>query len=344
VGKPFRPAKVDNTKKIFIDMPPSVPDDVELTEGTFTNAQGMQLATFSWCLKPRGLLGTAPRPKGIVLLLHGYGSHTFFEWMHAPAPGEPHTKFTGTVIEGCVRDGWAVHAIDHQGHGQSEGARAYFERFTHLADEASAYVDMLLSGDRWRGLPVFLWSVSMGGATALTMARRDPDKYAGLVLYAPMISLEQVHNQEVLPGIKNGHLRFLVHLLSAILPTVPIAKAARNTVHPKAQEEFDTDPLCWHGNVKNRLSKEFLDVSDDFLGGGLAEISTPFVTYHSEKDTLTDPYGSQRLFDLASTGDKAYIRVGAGLDLDAEIWHALACEPGHEKIREHALAWIGARK
>ena len=181
-------------------MPPSVPDDVELTEGTFTNAQGMQLATFSWCLKPRGLLGTAPRPKGIVLLLHGYGSHTFFEWMHAPAPGEPHTKFTGTVIEGCVRDGWAVHAIDHQGHGQSEGARAYFERFTHLADEASAYVDMLLSGDRWRGLPVFLWSVSMGGATALTMARRDPDKYAGLVLYAPMISLEQVQNQEVLPG------------------------------------------------------------------------------------------------------------------------------------------------
>jgi len=41
-------------------------------------------------------------------------SHTQFEWLHAPAPGEPHTKFEGTVVDGCVRAGLAVHALDHQ--------------------------------------------------------------------------------------------------------------------------------------------------------------------------------------------------------------------------------------
>ena len=54
---------------------------------------------------------------------------------------------------------------------------------------------ILLADDRWKGLPIFLWSESMGGATALTMARKNPNAFAGLVLYAPMISLEIVRQQ-----------------------------------------------------------------------------------------------------------------------------------------------------
>ena len=64
--------------------------------------------------------------------------------------------------------------------------------------EASDYLDqVVLTDGRWKGLPVFLWSVSMGGATALTMARKKPEAYAGLILYAPMISFLFGHGRKL---------------------------------------------------------------------------------------------------------------------------------------------------
>lgn len=46
---------------------PSVPDGVEFTQGTFTNAKGLRLATFCY---QQG----CSTPRAIVFLLHGYGS------------------------------------------------------------------------------------------------------------------------------------------------------------------------------------------------------------------------------------------------------------------------------
>jgi len=326
------------------DVPPmpAVPDDVELTQGSFTNAQGLKLATYCYVAKEA-------TPRGIVFLLHGYGAHTQFEWLLPPSPGEPHTKFEGTVVEGCVRAGLAVHTVDHQSHGRSEGAsgmRAYFEKFSHLGDEASDYIEKdLVTNEKWKGLPIFLWSVSMGGATAVTMARKNPETYAGLIFYAPMISLEIVRQQEVMAGIKNAHLEPIAGILSYLLPTVPLAKAAKNTVHPKAQEEFDNDPLNYTGDCRNRVGEQFLSTTSEFLGGGLKELKTPLITYHSCRDTFTDPLGSEKLIEMAavSDDDKTYMKVGKDLDIEADIWHALACEPGHEKIRTHALDWIEKR-
>jgi hypothetical protein len=284
-----------------------VPEEVEFSQGSFTNAQGLKLATFAFVAR-------GATPTGIVLLLvsqwavswlrlragfalasriacilfchkhnvstqtsywarywssviylvawqHGYASHTQFEWFRAPAPGEAHTQYKDTVIEACVCAGLAVHAIDHQSHGRSEdrnGLRASFERFAHLADEACDYVE-LLRADAYKGLelPIFLWSVSMGGATALTMARKLPADYlAGIVLYAPMISLERVRQEEVGLGIRNAHLEPLAGALSLLLPDVAIGQTAKNTVHPHAQQEFDNDALNYTGNVRSRVAEQ----------------------------------------------------------------------------------------
>jgi len=161
-----------------------------------------------------------------------------------------------------------------------------------------------------------------GRRTALTMARKNPNAYAGLILYAPMISLEKVRQQELALGIKNAHIEVLAGILSLLLPSVPIAKPARNSVHPKAQDEFDLDPLCYHGGIRNRVAEQFLSVSSELLSGGLQDVRTPFITYHSCRDTFTDPHGSERLLSEASVSeaDKTYIRVGKGLDIDVNIW------------------------
>jgi hypothetical protein len=35
---------------------------------------------------------------------------------------------------------------------------------------------------------------------------------------------------------------------------------------------------------------------------------------------------------MAAAGDKTYVRIGTGLDIDADIWHALASEVHTIKI------------
>ena len=40
-------------------------------------------------------------------------------------------------------------------------------------------------------------------------------------------------------------------------PQVPLAKPARNTIHPKSQEEMDADPLTYSENARVRVAREF---------------------------------------------------------------------------------------
>jgi len=319
---------------------PTLPDTVEYEEGTFLNAQGLQLRTYRFSPKGRAA-------RGVIWLCHGYASWTNFEWMLASEPGGSHTVFEDSVPGGLVAAGFTVATLDHQSHGRSEGdqgLRCFFNRFDDLADECLDCLSKLREEDATLDtLPVFLFGISMGGATAVRMAQKQPTLFRGAVLYAPMLSLEEVQKQSIFLCVTNRHLAPLVEVLNKLIPKVPLAKPARNTIHPKSQEEMDADPLTYSENARVRVAREFFTVTNWFMAGGLAEMRTPFVTFHSVKDTFTDPLGSETLVRLAEVKDKTYVRVGKGLDLEADIWHALTFEPGHELVFARALAWIEAR-
>ena len=51
---------------------------------------------------------------------------------------------------------------------------------------------------------------------------------------------------------------------------------------------------------------------------------------------MTDPAGSQLLYDSAAARDKALKRVNS-------MWHLLTKEPGNEAVLAECVAWLGAR-
>jgi len=158
------------------DLPPTA----SFRRGSFINAKGLQLATYSFDPCTR-------KPIGLVYLAHGYASHTFFDWLLPAEPGGTHDTYDGSVVAGLVASGFAVRALDHTGHGHSLGTRCYFEHFDELVDEAAGFIEQVATKESdLAGLPVFLFGLSMGGATVVKMALKDPDAYQGLVLYAPM--------------------------------------------------------------------------------------------------------------------------------------------------------------
>src|SRR5678815_2318079 len=65
-------------------------------------------------------------PKGVVVITHGYAEHC------------GRYRALAHVI---VDAGWAVHAYDVRGHGQSPGERGYIEIFQTYLDDLRAMID-----------------------------------------------------------------------------------------------------------------------------------------------------------------------------------------------------------
>ena len=80
-----------------------------------------------------------------------------------------HSGRYGHVADALVADGYAVYALDHRGHGRSEGPRAVLDRM----DNAVADVDQLVlqASEEHPGAPVFMLGHSMGGTVAVSLLR-----------------------------------------------------------------------------------------------------------------------------------------------------------------------------
>ncbi|RIK81449.1 MAG: hypothetical protein DCC68_08515 [Planctomycetota bacterium] len=83
-----------------------------------TGLGGLALFTQTW--RPDGA------PRGIVLLAHGVGEHSG-RYEHVAAY--------------LVERGYAVFALDHRGHGRSEGRRASVRRFDEYVVDLRLYFE-----------------------------------------------------------------------------------------------------------------------------------------------------------------------------------------------------------
>jgi alpha-beta hydrolase superfamily lysophospholipase len=86
----------------------------------------------------------AREPRAVVVIAHGAGEHSG-RYRHVSAR--------------LVDEGFAVHALDHRGHGRSEGPRALIDRM----DNAVADLDRLIvqAAAEHAGQPLFLLGHSM---------------------------------------------------------------------------------------------------------------------------------------------------------------------------------------
>ena len=127
------------------------------------------------------------------------GLRLFFR--HWPARGTP--RFVALIAHGMAEhagryeelagilsaDGAVVWAIDHRGHGHSQGRRGDFRSFQEYIDD----LDLLTEHARAKnpGLPVVLIGHSLGGLIALAYAAQHGNKLAAVAASAPALELVQ---------------------------------------------------------------------------------------------------------------------------------------------------------
>jgi alpha-beta hydrolase superfamily lysophospholipase len=198
-------------------------------------------------------------PTHIVVIAHGYGEHI--------------GRYEA-VADALVRNGVVVYAVDHIGHGKSEGERVFVENFEdlvtdlHTLDEAAR--------KEQPGLPVVLLGHSMGGLIASRYAQRYGDTLAVLVLSSPAIGSWSAAS--ALLAMKE-------------LPDVPLDVTTLSR-DPAVGERYAADPLVWHGPFK-RTTIASMQRAIEEVNKGPSVGDLPLLWIHGEDDQLVPLEGTR---------------------------------------------------
>ena len=248
-------------------------------------------------------------PSGVVVIAHGVSEHSD-RYVH--------------VAERLVREGYAIYAIEHRGHGRSEGPRALIDR----VDNAVADLDSLVSlaAAEHPGTPVFLLGHSMGGALSVSYAMRHQQRLTGLILSAPVAALEAA------PMVT----RIMARILSALAPQRPLFAIDASLVSrdPDVVKAYAEDPLVYHGKLPVRTVAELTSTVDSFPDGAGA-ITVPTLIMYGTADRLCPPEGSVMLGERIGATDKT-VKSYEGL------YHEILNEPEQQQVLDEMCSWLAA--
>ena len=274
---------------------------MQTTEFTFTGAGGVSIFATSWL--PDGV------PRDHLVLAHGYAEHL--------------GRYRA-VAKVFTDAGYAVHALDHRGHGKSGGTRAVIDSFAN----ADADIDQLV--DRVRRESGFarikLVGHSMGGSLALNYALNHPEKLSGLVLSGPAIG-------GGLPKVQ----ALLLSLISRIAPALGMIKLDADAVSrdPQVVADYKADPLVFLGKVPARTAREMMHAISTYPAR-VESMQLPCLLMHGSADSLVLAKDAQPVFDAIASPDKT-VRIFDGL------YHEIFNEPERLEVLGIVKDWLDAR-
>ena len=272
-------------------------------EGTLKTPAGASLYYQSW--RP------FDRPRAVLLIAHGLAEHS-----------GRYQNFARFFVD----RGYAVYALDHSGHGKSDGDRCHIGRFSQFTDG----VGLLLEKVR-EEIPdtlVFLVGHSMGGLIATHFLIEHQSEFAGCILSGAAVQ----------PAVEVPALqRLTIRLLSKVLPKLGLLQLDASEVSrdPEVVDRYRKDPLVFTGKVSARLLEQLFS-SMSGLEEKLAAIELPMLILHGSADGLALPQGSKMLHEKISSSDKKLI-IYEGL------YHEIYNEPEQEDVMTDVADWLAPR-
>lgn len=249
-------------------------------------------------------------PRAIVLLVHGYAEH-LRRYDHVAAT--------------LTAKGLAVYALDHWGHGQSDGVPGFVPAFSAFTDGVEALLAQVKS--RHPGLPLLLIGHSMGGLISATHLLSHQAEYAGAILSGPAIKPAEEPSRFMI---------FISRLLSRLLPKMGVLGLDSNGVSrdPKVVSDYLADPLVYNGKISARLAKAMFEAMHR-VQAEARTIRVPMLILHGAEDSLAAPEGSQYLYDHLGSPDKQ-------IKIYPHLFHEIFNEPEREVVLADVTGWIDA--
>ena len=231
-------------------------------------------------------------PRAIVLIAHGLFEHAG-RYAHVAA------RLNGA--------GYGVVAIDHLGHGRSDGTRGFVPAFSVYRDGMDALLAEVQA--EWPRVPLLLLGHSMGGLIAVHHLLERQAAYAAAAVSGPAI----------LPAAPPSALTIWIsRLLARVAPRLGVVALDGDGVSrdPAVVAAYKSDPMA--------AARE-----------GAAQLALPLLVQHGDADRMAAPAGGQYLFDHAGSADKRLLRYPG-------LFHEIYNEPEQAQVLSDLVAWFDA--
>ncbi len=210
--------------------------------------------------------GSGENSKTGIVLVHGFTG--------SPAAMRPWAHFLNDR-------GYTVRVPRLPGHG-TKWQDLNEVKWQEWPDRAAKDVEELLG----KCERVFIFALSMGGATSIQVAHRYGDKIAGLVFVNPMITIKG-------PAI---------HFAPIVAKLTPKMKAVGGDIKKPGASEWSYDALPTKGVLQlNALLKD--------SRAKLPEIKAPFMIFHSKDDHVLPVYNTEIYMDEIGSSQKQRIEL-----------------------------------
>ena len=247
-------------------------------------------------------------PKGLILLLHGLSDNG--------------GRFT-LVAESFAHEGYIFIAPDLRGNGKSDGKRGHFDSL----DQMMADINYLLQECKklHPGIPVILYSQSMGGNLAINYALHYPNEITCVVASSPWLRLTKPPSAPV---------QWAASKLFKIFPdfVIPNGLNANDLCHDEeACKVYSTDKLN-HGKVS---VSTFFNIKDsgEWAIRNASKLKIPMLLMHGDADPITS-YAASQEFHQNSNSFLTFLSFKG-------LFHELHNEPGEkEMIVGKAVEWV----
>lgn len=268
----------------------------------FDGLEGLSIFCQSW--HPEG------EPRAVLVILHGYAEHSG-RYLH--------------VADHFVNLGYAIYALDHRGHGRSEGIRADVMRFEDYVGDVDTLLRIVRRQEPERR--IILIGHSLGGAIATLFTARFGAMLDGLITSGVGIMVMRSWSPILIRILKA-----LAKCLPPRLPLVPvpISKFSRD---PDVIAQYWNDPLNYTGRVRVRMGVQMLRGSE-LVTLEAPAIRLPVLFLHGGADRVVNPQASRLLHDRVSSRDKT-LRFYEGL------YHEIFNEPEQQQVFADMAHWLG---
>ncbi len=277
---------------------------IEQHTGHFTGVGGIQLFYQSW--------GPPIKPRAILLLVHGLAEHS--------------GRYLNLVNE-LVPAGFLVCALDHRGHGLSEGRRCYVKRFDDYVEDLNTYVNIVRGA--YPDIKIFMVGHSLGGTIAVAYAEAHQDKLAGLILSAPALKAGSSITKRD---------KLLARIVSRLAPTAGVSSLDATSISkdPAVVKAYVSDPLVFTGKISARLGAEILKAIEETIPPLMQTIKLPILIMQGAEDRLSNPEGSRVIFEGVSSSDKTLKRYEG-------LFHEIFNEPERAIVFADMRQWLASR-
>lgn len=270
------------------------------TESTFRASDGLAIFHRAWL--PEG------EPTAVVLLFHGLGEHS---------------GRYGHVAEALVGRGYAVHALDHRGHGRSEGKRVFVRDYAEFQRDLLQFRRLVeqLHPD----LPLFVLGHSMGGNLAMGHVLDHQEGVRGLALSGAALAV----TPDVSPALQK-----VAGVLAKVAPGLRPQGLDANAVSrdPAVVQAYLADPLVYSGKVSAGLAGALFGAIDRFPAR-FGELRLPLLIMHGTADRLV-PVSGSRALEAGATNATVTSHYYEGL------FHEILNEPEQQQVIGDLLAWL----